>query len=189
MFEAIFLDRDGTLNVERKDYVKAWHELAWLPGVLDELRRLAAVPAPILVVTNQSAIGRGLVSRNAVDQIHARMQQVIHAAGGRVDEFYVCPHRPEDNCPCRKPKPGLLLKAAADLEIDLTKCVLIGDTVTDYGAASAVGCRCVLVQTGRQGAQLPNLVAGGDPVAIVADLASAVDLLLAQVSPTTASVA
>lgn len=152
--QAIFLDRDGTLNRERADYVKSWQEYEWLPGALDALAVLATLGVPILVVTNQSAIGRGILDSGVLHAIHAQAQAAAQAAGGRLDDFLVCPHTPTDGCTCRKPKPGLLLQAAAHYHLDLHRCVFIGDSLTDMQAAEAAGCPWILLRTGRQGPTL-----------------------------------
>lgn len=175
---AVFLDRDGVINRDRADYVKAWHEFEFLPGALQALRRLAQLARPVVVVTNQSAIGRGLVSRQAVEEIHTHMVAAIQAAGGRVDAVLYCPHRPEERCACRKPQPGLLLQAAERLGLDLGRSVLVGDAASDIGAARAAGCRPVLVKTGRGLAQLALLrERGEDGFDVVDDLGQAVEAL------------
>jgi D-glycero-D-manno-heptose 1,7-bisphosphate phosphatase len=152
---AIFLDRDGVINRDRRDYVKSWEEFEFLPGVLEALRLLAPGPHRIIVVSNQSAIGRGLVSSEAVDEIHDRMVEAVRAGGGRIDAVYYCPHSPEADCPCRKPRPGLLLRAARELDIDLPGSWLIGDDLRDLESAVAAGVRPVLVRTGH-GKRLPE---------------------------------
>jgi D-glycero-D-manno-heptose 1,7-bisphosphate phosphatase len=173
MLQALFLDRDGVINRERADYVKCWEELEFLPGVLPALRGLAGLGIPILVVTNQSAIGRGIILRATVDRINARLREEIVAQGGRIDAFFVCPHRPEEGCICRKPKPGLLYQAAARFGLDLTRCLLVGDAITDCEAAAAAGCPCIAVESGRQGAMLRGLLQGTPQIPVVADLAAA----------------
>ena len=178
--QAIFLDRDGVINRERADYVKAWDEFEFLPAVLPALRTLARLDVPILVISNQSAIGRGLVSQATVEAIHQRARRLIEQAGGRVDGFFVCPHRPDEGCDCRKPKPGLLLQAAAAFAVDLAEAVFIGDARSDYQAALAAGCRPLLVRSGRQGAQLATLFGADVATPVVDDLAAAVDHLLNQ---------
>ncbi len=145
---AVFLDRDGVINRDRPDYVKSWEDFEFLPGVLDAFRVLASGPHQVVVVSNQSCIGRGLVSRETVDEIHARMTEAIRRSGGRIDTVYYCPHRPDEDCPCRKPRPGLILSAARELDIDLTASWLIGDDLRDLEAAKAAGVRPVLVRTG-----------------------------------------
>lgn len=176
---AIFLDRDGVINENRPDYVKSWEEFAFLPDVFDPLRQLAKSDFGVVVVSNQSAIGRGFVRRETVDEINRHMSSVIAECGGRIDAIYVCPHRPEENCSCRKPRPGMLLAAAHDLSLDLSKSYLIGDAVSDVGAGNAVGCRPILVLTGRGESQQALLMEdGGRPVPVVLDLSEAVDLIL-----------
>jgi len=178
MLQAVMLDRDGVINRERADYVKSWEEFELLPGALAALSRLASLAVPILVLTNQSAIGRGLVSLETVKAIHARLQALVNAAGGRIDGFYICPHHPAHGCGCRKPKPGLLLQAAAEFNFDLSASVFVGDSITDYQAAQAAGCPSILVASGRQGTQLKSLAANDSTMTLVPDLATAVSLLL-----------
>ncbi|MGE5740569.1 MAG: D-glycero-beta-D-manno-heptose 1,7-bisphosphate 7-phosphatase [Candidatus Aminicenantes bacterium RBG_16_66_30] len=152
---AVFLDRDGVINRDRPDSVKSWEEFEFLPGVLEAFRLLARGPHRIIIVSNQSAIGRGLVSREAVDKIHALMIEAVRGVGGRIDAVYYCPHRPDEDCPCRKPRPGLLLRAARELDIDLPASWLIGDDLRDLESAVAAGVRPVLVRTGH-GKDLPE---------------------------------
>ncbi|MFN8487888.1 MAG: HAD family hydrolase [Caldilineaceae bacterium] len=178
MFQAFFLDRDGVINRERADYVKSWAEFEFLPGVLPALQRLALLNAPILVISNQSAIGRGLVTSETVNAIHQAAQAKIEAAGGRIDGFFVCPHRPDEACACRKPKPDLLFQAAKLFNLDLGQCVFIGDTLTDFQAAEAAGCQSILVESGRQGPQLRKLCIDKPAARITLNLAAAVDLIL-----------
>jgi len=178
--QAILLDRDGVINRERADYVKQWTEFEFLPGVLDALRSLAALATPILVISNQSAIGRGLVSQTTVNEIHHYACQMIEHAGGRIDGFFICPHHPDEACACRKPEPGLLFQAAKAFDLCLAECVFVGDSITDYQAARAAGCQAILVESGRQGAQLHELLGAPADVKIVKDLAAAVRLITAK---------
>lgn len=174
--QAVLLDRDGVINAERADYVKSWDELYVLPRVLPALQQLAQRSVPICVLTNQSAIGRRIVEAATVDKIHQRLAALVAANDGRIDEFFICPHHPDAQCTCRKPQPGLLLQAAQRFNLDLARCVFIGDAVTDYGAAVAAGCPSILVETGRQGPRLRELLGESVPP-IVADLFDAVALL------------
>jgi D-glycero-D-manno-heptose 1,7-bisphosphate phosphatase len=180
LYDAIFLDRDGTINYERADYVTTWTEFVFLPGALDALRKLAELDLPIVVVTNQSAIGRGRVTAQAVDALHNHMRQRIAEAGGRIDAIYVCPHHPDDGCDCRKPKPGLLLKAASDLGLRLDHCLLIGDLATDISAAKAVDCSAILVSSGLSGSRQGALdrQSGAAYSTVVSDLSAAVEVVL-----------
>ena len=148
---AIFLDRDGVINRDRLDYVKSWAEFEFLPGVLEALRRLARLPYTIVVLSNQSVIGQGLVSQAVIDDIHVRMQAAIQQTGGRVDAVYYCPHHPHAGCDCRKPRPGLLLRAARELNLDLLASWFIGDDLRDLQAAVAAGVQPILVRTGHGG--------------------------------------
>lgn len=173
--EAVFLDRDGTLNVERADYVKSIDELVLLPGALDALARLATFNLPVILITNQSAIGRGIVSHRQVERIHHHLCAQVQAAQGRIDAIYLCPHHPDAGCDCRKPRPGLLLTAANEWQLDLARCVLIGDSIADLQAARAAGCRPLLVRTGRQAQHLAELARRDPGLMLVDDLSAAVD--------------
>ena len=147
---AMFLDRDGVIIENRENYVRAWDEVSVLPRSMAALRRLAGMPFKVFIVTNQSAVGRGLVTRPTVEDINARLVRKIERAGGRIDGIYMCPHAPEMACRCRKPEPGLLLEAAADHDIDLGRSFLIGDAASDILAGRSAGIgHLILVRTGR----------------------------------------
>lgn len=157
MQPAIFLDRDGVINRNRTDHVKSWAEFEFLPGVLDALRRLAQLEWPVVVISNQAIVGRGLVSRQTIDEIGEQMTSIVWSVGGRIDRVFYCPHRPEEHCECRKPRPGLLLSAAHEMGLDLTRSFFVGDAESDVRAAQVVGCRPVLVKTGRGFGQMAVL--------------------------------
>ena len=161
MQPAIFLDRDGVLNTNRTDYVKSWEEFEWLPNSLEALRLLRKLGRPTVVVTNQSAIGRGIIDRKEVDHIHKLMRERAERVGGRIDKVIYCPHHPDDNCSCRKPRPGMILQASSQLGLNLHRSYLIGDSLTDVLAAQAAGCLPILVQTGRGREQLQQLKSQG----------------------------
>ncbi len=181
MRAAVFLDRDGVINENRADYVKSRGEFVFLPGVMQPLRRLAQSDLAIVVITNQSAIGRGLVSPEEAEAINRFMVEEIERLGGRVDGLFCCPHRPDEGCECRKPRPGLLLRAAKELCLDLQRSFLVGDALSDVEAARAAGCQPVLVLTGRGKEQLQESnPALRDGCHIVAGLAEAVDWILQQ---------
>jgi D-glycero-D-manno-heptose 1,7-bisphosphate phosphatase len=172
---AIFLDRDGVLIENRADYVKSLAEVRFIPGALAALARAARLPDyRFVVVTNQSAIGRGLISLETAAAINAYVRQQVEAAGGRLDGLYVCPHVPEAGCACRKPAPGMLLQAAEALDLDLAASVMIGDALSDVQAGHAAGTRALLVKTGLSDAEAPA------PVPLLADLAAALDYWLAK---------
>ncbi len=130
------------------DYVKYVQEFKFLPGSLSALKKLAELPYPIVIITNQAGIGRGLMTEDTLAEIHAVMLQKVNTSGGRIDAIYYCPHHPNDRCTCRKPQPGMLLHAAHDLQLDLSRSFMIGDTEKDLQAAHAAGCYPVFVQTG-----------------------------------------
>ena len=178
---AIFLDRDGVLNENRSDYVKNWEEFTFLPGALQALRALSQLNLPIFVVTNQAVVNRELVPRALVDQIHRRMISQIRHVGAAITQVFYCPHLPSEGCGCRKPAPGLLLSAAAQFDIELSRSVLVGDANTDILAGQRAGCMTVLVLTGRGQEALRSLAEGLPtcPTAITNDLTSAVPIITA----------
>lgn len=151
---AIFLDRDGVICKNRSDHVKSWAEFEFLPEVKESLAALSLLNLPLIIVTNQAAIGRGLMTVQLLEDIHQRMVAEIAAAGGRIDRIFYCPHRPEDGCHCRKPKPGMLQQAASEMGLDLAGSYLVGDAATDIQAGQQVGCHNILVLTGRGTEQL-----------------------------------
>ncbi len=159
---AIFLDRDGVIVENVDGYVQSWSDIVFLPGALDALKRLSASPYRVVMVTNQSVVGRGIITLEQALEINQRVVDVIKEAGGRVDGAYICPHAPQERCACRKPLPGLILQAAAEWHIDLTHSFTIGDAVTDIQAGQAAGIpNNILVKTGRGADQLRLAEAAG----------------------------
>ena len=182
MRRAVFLDRDGVICWNRYDHVKRWDEFEFLPGALEALARLAESDLCIVVVTNQAVINRGMATVGAIEDIHSRMVSMVEQAGGRVDKVMFCPHRPDQGCGCRKPKPGMLLKAAEELELGLDSSYMVGDACSDVMAGRAAGCsRCYLVLTGRGLEQLSQCYtqAGGE-FRVVRNLGHAVRDILSQ---------
>lgn len=175
--QAIFLDRDGVICVNRLGYVKSWDEFEFLPGSLDALRQLAELGLVVVVVSNQSAIGRGLMNAAQVEDINNRMNIEVVRAGGRIDGIYICPHHPEDQCDCRKPKPGMVLQAADDLSLSLKNSYLVGDAQSDVQAAKAAGVKPILVLTGRGRSHLSKIEAVDGRITIKKDLAEVVTWL------------
>src|SRR5579883_172554 len=141
---AVFLDRDGVLNVDRPGGVVRPEDFELLPGALEALAILARERVPVHVVTNQANVGR-----EVVDEIHRAMLADVRRAGGEIASVHVCYHAPEDGCDCRKPAPGLLLRAAREHSLDLARVVLVGDDRRDLEAARAAGAVPVLVRTGK----------------------------------------
>ncbi len=145
----IFIDRDGVINQNRKEHVLNWSEFQFIEGSKKALALLKQAGYQVVVVTNQATIERGLLTVAQLDQLHRQMANEIEMAGGQVTAVYYCPHRPEANCDCRKPRPGLLLEAASRFQIKLGDSWFIGDHLTDLEAGLAAGCKPILVQTGR----------------------------------------
>ena len=146
MFKAIFLDRDGVINEERKDYVKNLDEFIILKGVSKAIKLLKEKNFLVIIITNQSAINRKLLTDNGLDEIHNHLQDILKNDDTSYDAIYYCPHKPEENCKCRKPKPGLLLRAAEEHSIDMKNSFLIGDSMTDIEAADMAGCKGILLK-------------------------------------------
>jgi len=146
---AVFLDRDGVIIENQDDYVRSWEQVCFLPQAFETLRCLARTSFIVVLVTNQSAIGRGLITLDQGLTINRRVVAEIERNGGRVEASYLCPHRPEDRCTCRKPAPGMLLQAAGELDLDLSQSYLIGDALSDVEAARSAGVTPILVLTGR----------------------------------------
>lgn len=180
MFPAIFLDRDGVLIENRPDYVRDWSQVSVFPQALDALRLARLDGYKVVIVTNQSAVGRGIISLKQAEEINDRLVRLIRAEGGRVDGVYLCPHSPQEECECRKPKPGLLLQAARELSLDLKRSWMIGDAWSDVLAGQAAGVRgTILLRTGRGAEQLalpqPPGVSG---YVVCNDLAQAMEVVL-----------
>ena len=149
---AVFLDRDGTINVE-KNYLYRCDEFSFLPGVPQALKRLQKAGFLLVVVTNQSGVARGYYTLHNVETLHIYMQQLLQEFGVDVSGIYVCPHHPDGvkggpfslSCDCRKGRPGLLLKAAKELEVDLSQSYMIGDKLSDIEAGHRAGCASLLI--------------------------------------------
>ena len=139
--EAVLLDRDGIICVNRVDHVKDWDEFELLPGVDSELLRLTEMGLRLAIVTNQAIIGRGMVSRTCVNEINSLMCEQLHRLGVEIDGVFICPHTPEDRCVCRKPEPGLILDATDQMNIKPNRSCIVGDVYSDMAAGFSGGCR------------------------------------------------
>ena len=143
----VVLDRDGTINFER-DYLSSPDQVELLPHACEGLRAMRALGLGLVVVTNQSAVGRGYFDLARLEEIHARLRELLAREGVELDGIFVCPHTPSDGCECRKPLPGLLQRAAAELGFSPRECFVIGDKPCDIDLGKAVGATTVLVRTG-----------------------------------------
>jgi len=188
---AVLLDRDGVINIDGPGYVTSWDEFQFCPGALEAIRELTEAGWESYVITNQSGIAKGLYSKQRLTDIHWRMLVEIRRAGGRLLGIQYCPHTDEANCMCRKPRPGMLLKAAAKWGLDLRRSYLIGDSARDIEAGKAAGCTTFWVQSHctdeRTQNQRDKMITVPDYE--VEDLVEAAGIILADFGPSPAGVA
>jgi D-glycero-D-manno-heptose 1,7-bisphosphate phosphatase len=181
--KVVFLDRDGVINRDSPAYIKSWAEFDFLPGSLVALRRLTAAGFTLIILSNQSAVNRGILRLETLLDMHRRLQADVAAAGGCITDIFFCPHRPEEGCACRKPLPGLLRQACSQHGVDPSQTIMIGDSVKDIECARNAGCsQALLVKTGNGLSAAATLERRGIPVAYVAeDLRDAADWILSRV--------
>jgi D-glycero-D-manno-heptose 1,7-bisphosphate phosphatase len=168
----VLLDRDGTVIVER-NYLSDPEQVELIPGAAQALRRLAARGLGLVLVTNQSGIGRGFFDEARLAEIHQRLTALLRAEQVELDGIYVCPHHPDQACACRKPRTQLALRAASELGFDASACFVVGDMASDLGLGRALGATTLLVRTGHGAATLAS--GGADADHVVADLPAAAD--------------
>ena len=184
MKPAVFLDRDGTL-IDEAGYLDRLERLSLFPYAIDAVRLLNRAALPVVVISNQSGVARGIFPESFVAEAHGHLASRLRQGGALIDSFRYCPHHPEaavaryrELCDCRKPAPGMLRSAAGELDLDLSRSVVVGDKWDDVGAARAAGARAVLVRTGygrsAEAEPRPGLAAD----AIVDDLVAAVSWIL-----------
>lgn len=180
MHTAVFMDRDGTIN-EEVSYLSRMEQLRIYPQAFEAIRLINAAGMKAVVVTNQSGIARGYFTEDFVRSVHDRINELLRADGAHIDGFYVCPHHPvygngiyKQHCSCRKPKPGMLLQAAEEMNIDLTRSYMIGDMLKDIEAGKKAGTSAILVKTGYG----PNIVRTDMPAYIAADILEAVQWIM-----------
>ena len=143
------IDRDGVINYDSDQYIKTPAEWKPIPQSLEAIARLNHAGYRVVVATNQSGVGRGLFDMSTLNAIHDKMYRALANVGGRIDALFFCPHMDENNCDCRKPKPGMLLDIAKRFNVDLKNILFIGDSLKDLQAAQAVGAKPILVRTGK----------------------------------------
>lgn len=149
MNKAIFLDRDGVINKKAKehDYIKSWDEFTLLPDVAAAIKLIHKLGYLVIVISNQRGVARGIMTTEAVNKIHEKLNRLLRQYGAKMNAFYWCGHDYEDQCECRKPSPGLILKAAKDFDIDLKNSWLIGDSENDRLCAEDAGARAKIIPT------------------------------------------
>ena len=178
----VILDRDGTIHAERDDYVKSADEWEPLPGALEGIARLNHDGWHVVVATNQSGLGRGLIDMASLNAMHIKMNQGLAKVGGRIDAVFFCPHAPDENCSCRKPMPGLFEQIGERYGVELQGRPAIGDSLRDLQAAAAVGCETHLVRTGKcaglDDAALESVVRQVPGTLVHADLATAAEFIV-----------
>lgn len=186
MRPAVFLDRDGTL-LEEAGYLDRLERLVFFPYAIDSVRALNRAGFAVVIVTNQSGVGRGLYDESFVVRSHEVIAERLAAGGARVDAFYYCPHHPDatvagyrQSCDCRKPAPGMLTRAAAELHLDLARSFSVGDKWTDVQVGQAAGAGGMLVRTGYGRANEAAVPPGLSPAAIVDNVAAAAAWILRQ---------
>jgi heptosyltransferase-2 len=175
----IFLDRDGTLNPD-PGYITSPDQFELFPGVSEALARLKRAGARLIVITNQSGVARGFLSRDELDAVHMKLKRLLDGAGVSLDAIYFCPHHPDDGCECRKPNRGMIDQAVQEWGVDLDRSYLIGDHIRDVELAKRVGGRSILVTTGAVSSQEAERLkaSGAAPDWIASSLTEAADWLL-----------
>lgn len=152
----VLLDRDGVINVDSDDYIKTTDEWIPIPKSLEAIALFNRHGYKVAVITNQSGIGRGFYSEATLTNMHKKMHRLVKEKKGEIESIYICPHTPEDNCLCRKPKPGLLTTFAKEKKALLSNIFFIGDKLADIQAANAAGAKPILVKTGKGKKTLNN---------------------------------
>ena len=147
MVRAVFLDRDGVINKKPPEghYVTRWEEVEFLPGAAEAVKRFRQAGFLVVVVSNQRAVAKGLVTEEGLNSLHRRMWQELFGAGKGFDAVYYCPHDTDPPCRCRKPQPGMLLAAAEDRGIDLAASWMVGDSESDVEAGRRAGCKTIMI--------------------------------------------
>jgi len=177
MRPAVFMDRDGVLVENVEDYIRRWEQVEFYDQAFRAVKRLHDSPYEMVVISNQSLVGRGIMALEDVLTLNRQILDVFESQGVQFEGAYICPHAPEDDCDCRKPKPGMVLRAAREHDLDLGSSYFVGDALTDMEAAEAAGVKGILVRTGRGSRTIEEL---GPEVRwpIASDLDEAVSIIL-----------
>ena len=185
----IILDRDGVINHDRDDYVKSADECIPITGSIDAIVRLNKAGFTVVIATNQAGLAKGKFELEDLEAMHEKITQRVEESGGELGGIFYCPHHPDDNCKCRKPKPGLLDAIEAEFNTSVESSYFIGDSLRDLQAAVQKGCKPVLVKTGNgvrtlaqltvPSFQITSPIIDADQVQVFDDLAAAADFILA----------
>lgn len=175
----VILDRDGVINADSSEFIRTPEDWTPIPGSLEAIARLCRAEYRVVIITNQSGVGRGLYTLDVMNKIHARMLELIRQKGGEIDALLFCPHAPDFGCACRKPQPGMFNELARRLKVNLNGVPAVGDSSRDLDAARAAGAQPVLVQTGKGVETLDTIQQGDDEalrqVPVFDDLAAFVE--------------
>ncbi|MCS6829945.1 MAG: HAD family hydrolase [Armatimonadota bacterium] len=179
---ALFLDRDGVINTDPVQFVTRPEELQLIPSSAEAIARFNALQVPVIVCSNQSGVAKGLYTLDILEQISERLQQMLGEYGAHIDAFYYCPHDDADGCDCRKPKPGLLLRAAQEHAITLERSVFVGDSWRDIIAGRTAGVKTVLVMSGHVKPEMLGSpeITNHPPDHVASDLKEAMEWILRQ---------
>lgn len=175
--KAVFLDRDGVINEDRDDYVKNIHELKVFPQVPETIRKLNDAGFAVFVISNQQGVAKGIIAEMDLYAIQNEIARQVESAGGKIAGFYYCTHLSSEKCACRKPQPGMLLRAAREHDVEFGESFMIGDSEKDVIAGKKVGCRTVLVLSGHVGSK-GSMDDGCEPDHVASNLAEAADWVL-----------
>lgn len=181
--KTIVLDRDGVINQDSSEYIKSHEEWIPVPGSIEAIAALHAANYKILVATNQSGLARGLFTEYDLAKMHHKLCSMVEEAGGFITGIFYCPHNPEEDCDCRKPKTGLLVQAEIELALSLRGSIFVGDSDKDLLAAQSHGMRPILVRTGKGKLTESNLdKMSMSDTEVFDDLSNAVISILSKVS-------
>jgi len=184
MEKVVFLDRDGVINVDSPDYIKTWSEFQFISGSLEALTLLNEFGFTVFIITNQSAVNRGMIPEAVLHEMHDNMRRAVENQGGYIADIFYCPHRPDEGCGCRKPKPGLIEQAQQRHRLDLSTAWMVGDSAKDIMCARNAGCgHAILVRTGNGRSSERLLCEQQTPAdRVVENLREAVDFIVNQTS-------
>lgn len=174
----VIVDRDGVINEDRDDYIKSAEEWVAIPGSLEAIAKLSQSGYTVVIATNQSGIGRGLFDLDTLETIHKKLTCAVESHGGSIAGIYYCPHRPDDNCACRKPRTGLLDRIESDFKLSVAGMPFIGDSLGDLLAAIQKQCRPILVKTGKGKQALHQIGNISTEIAVFKNLADAAEAII-----------
>jgi len=175
MNKAVFIDRDGVINQCSGEYITKPEDFIFLPNAVTALKKLYKSDYKVIIITNQSGVGKGIYTENDLEEVHKKMHILLKEKDIELDGLYYCTHHPNENCECRKPRLGMVKKAIKDYNIDVEQSFFIGDKTSDIKAGKDSGCKTFLVMTGYAG---KDKAYDAEPDFIVSDLLEAVNQIL-----------